>query len=85
MNNLLTNYIHSLIDIRKYILKFVDCSKNWTNIEGKCFYISAEQFEDTKKTYTEALEDCKLRQGRLYEPRDLPTYVFLRRHHIKVG
>ena len=66
-------------------LLFVDCPKNWTSIGGKCFYVSAEQIENTKKSYVESLEDCKIRQGRLYEPRDIATYISLIKYHIKVN
>ena len=69
---------------KKYFYTSIECPKNWTRILGKCFYISAEQFEGTKKSYGAALDDCKLRQGRLYEPRDIATYYSLIKYHLTV-
>ena len=76
-------YVFKLIN-KQDLNAFIECPKNWTEILGKCFYISAEQFEGTKKSYGAALDDCKLRQGRLYEPRDIATYYSLIKYHLTV-
>jgi len=41
------------------------CDAGWTEIEGKCFYISDS---DTALTWTEAVAYCSAEGGRLFEP-----------------
>ena len=52
-----------------------NCPPEYVLVGGKCYYIST-----SGETYMNAITECQIKNGRLFEPRDAETYLILVRY-----